>query len=86
MKKTEEWIRQLAELKDEEIRQVTGGLGETGKLDEIMKELSSWLDAHPNATKLDIYDRLIKLTEEYADELNENERYYLNQLAQTLLA
>ena len=46
--------KKLAELSEDELKQVSGGVSESGILDNILQELTNWLDKHPNATKLDI--------------------------------
>ena len=48
----------LAELSEDELKQVSGGVSESGILDNILQELTNWLDKHPHATKLDIYQIL----------------------------
>ena len=50
--------KKLAELSEDELKQVSGGVSESGILDNILQELTNWLDKHPNATKLDIYQIL----------------------------
>ena len=49
-------------------------------LDNILQELTNWLDKHPNATKLDIYQILNEKKNEYSNELTEEEMNLLNQL------
>ena len=70
----------LAELSEDELKQVSGGVSESGILDNILQELTNWLDKHPNATKLDIYQILNEKKDEYSDELTEEEMNLLNQL------
>lgn len=68
--------RQLRELADDELELVSGG----GTLEDILREVSNWLDAHPNATKLDVYDELHQLVTENEDELTEEEMAAARQL------
>lgn len=70
----------LSELTDDALLQVTGGHSEPGTLDRILIELSSWLDAHPNATKSDVYDILHEKKDENADILTASEVIALNEL------
>ena len=72
--------KRLAELTEDELKQVSGGVSETGILDNILQELTNWLDKHPNATKLDIYRILNEKKDEYSNELTEEEMNLLNQL------
>lgn len=68
--------RQLRELADDELELVSGG----GTLEDILREVSSWLDAHPNATKLDVYDELHQLVTENEGKLTEEEMAAARQL------
>ena len=77
---TKKLNKMLLELTDDALLQVTGGHGEPGTLDRILIELSSWLDAHPNATKSDIYDILHEKKDENADILTADEVIALNEL------
>ena len=70
----------LAELSEDELKMVSGGVSESGMLDNILQELTNWLDKHPNATKLDIYQILNEKKDEYSNELTEEEMNLLNQL------
>ena len=70
----------LAELSEDELKQVSGGVSESGILDNILQELTNWLDKHPNATKLDIYQILNEKKDGYSNELTEEEMNLLNQL------
>ena len=72
--------KKLAELSEDELKQVNGGVSESGMLDNILQELTNWLDKHPNATKLDIYQILNEKKDEYSNELTEEEMNLLNQL------
>ena len=72
--------KKLAELSEDELKQVSGGVSESGILDNILQELTNWLDKHPNATKLDIYQILNEKKDEYSNELTEEEMNLLNQL------
>ena len=72
--------KKLAELSEDELKQVSGGVSESGILDNILQELTNWLDKHPNATKLDIYRILNEKKDEYSNELTEEEMNLLNQL------
>ena len=72
--------RMLSELTDDALLRVTGGHGEPGTLDRILIELYSWLDAHPNATKSDVYDILHEKKAENADILTADEVIALNEL------
>ena len=72
--------KRLAELTEDELKQVAGGVSEPGMLDNILQELTNWLDKHPNATKLDIYQILNEKKDEYSNELTEEEMNLLNQL------
>ena len=67
-------------MSEDELKQVSGGVSETGILDNILQELTNWLDKHPNATKLDIYQILNEKKDEYSNELTEEEMNLLNQL------
>ena len=80
MKNNAELIKKLAELTDDELQQAAGGRGESSTLDDIINEVVRWLDAHPNATKLDVYDILNLKLDAYADELTEEEKETLRQL------
>lgn len=77
---TENLNKKLAELSEDELKQVSGGVSESGILDNILQELTNWLDKHPNATKLDIYQILNEKKDEYSNELTEEEMNLLNQL------
>ena len=86
-KEVEKLTEKLKPLSEEELAQVTGGMkmvsggvNESGILDNILQELTNWLDKHPNATKLDIYQILIEKKDEYPNELTEEEMNLLNQL------
>ena len=68
--------RQLRELADDELELVSGG----GTLEDILCEVSNWLDAHPNATKLDVYDELHQLVTENEGKLTEEEMAAARQL------
>ena len=70
----------FALLPDDALQQVTGGVSESGMLDNILQELTNWLDKHPNATKPDIYLILNEKKNEYSNELTEEEMNLLNQL------
>lgn len=72
--------KKLAELTDDEMKQVTGGQGESGRLDAILYEVSNWLNAHPNATNSDIYKLLYDKMMANADKLTEDELRALNEL------
>ena len=72
--------KKLAELSEDELKQVSGGVSESGILDNILQELTNWLDKHPNATKLDIYQILNEKKDAYPNELTEEEMNLLNQL------
>ena len=72
--------KKLAELNEDELKQVSGGVSESCILDNILQELTNWLDKHPNATKLDIYQILNEKKDEYSNELTEEEMNLLNQL------
>ena len=72
--------KKLAELSEDELKQVSGGVSESGILDNILQELTNWLDKHPNATKLDIYQILNEKKDENSNELTEEEMNLLNQL------
>ena len=72
--------KKLHELTEEELAQVGGGVSESGILDNILQELTNWLDKHPNATKLDIYQILNEKKDAYPNELTEEEMNLLNQL------
>ena len=72
--------KKLAELSEDELEMVSGGVSESGILDNILQELTNWLDKHPNATKLDIYQILNEKKDEYPNELTEEEMNLLNQL------
>ena len=72
--------RKLAELSEDELEMVSGGVSESGILDNILQELTNWLDKHPNATKLDIYQILNEKKDENSNELTEEEMNLLNQL------
>ena len=80
MKNNAELIKKLAELTDDELQQAAGGRGESSTLDDIINEVVRWLDAHPNATKHDVYDILNLKLDAYADELTEEEKETLRQL------
>ena len=67
-------------LPEDALQQVTGGVSESGILDNILQELTNWLDKHPNATKLDIYQILNEKKDECSNELTEEEMNLLNQL------
>lgn len=72
--------KKLTELSEEELEQVAGGVSESGMLDNILQELTNWLDKHPNATKLDIYQILNEKKDEYSNELTDEEMNLLSQL------
>ena len=72
--------KKLAELSEDELEMVSGGVSESGILDNILQELTNWLDKHPNATKLDIYQILNEKKDENSNELTEEEMNLLNQL------
>ena len=72
--------KKLAELSEDELEMVSGGVSESGILDNILQELTNWLDKHPNATKLDIYQILNEKKDECSNELTEEEMNLLNQL------
>lgn len=72
--------KKLAELSEDELEMVSGGVSESGILDNILQELTNWLDKHPNATKLDIYQILNEKKDGYSNELTEEEMNLLNQL------
>ena len=80
MKNNAELIKKLAELTDDELQQAAGGRGESSTLDDIINAVVRWLDAHPNATKHDVYDILNLKLDAYADELTEEEKETLRQL------
>lgn len=80
MKIGEEMFIKLSQLTDDEMLQVTGGHGEKSMLDAIIEEITMWLDAHPNATKSDVYSLLNEKMAMYADELTEDELECLKQL------
>lgn len=84
MKTGEEMFRKLSELTEDEMLRVTGGYGGKGVLDAIMEEITRWLDAHPNATKSEVYSLLNNKMAEYADELTEDELECLKQLLNSL--
>lgn len=67
-------------MSEEELEQVAGGVSESGMLDNILQELTNWLDKHPNATKLDIYQILNEKKDEYSNELTDEEMNLLSQL------
>ena len=79
-KEVESLNKKLAELSEDELEMVSGGVSESGILDNILQELTNWLDKHPNATKLDIYRILNEKKDEYPNELTEEEMNLLNQL------
>ena len=72
--------KKLAELSEDELEMVSGGVSESGMLDNILQELTNWLDKHPNATKPDIYRILNEKKDAYSNELTEEEMNLLNQL------
>ena len=72
--------KKFALLPEDALQQVTGGVSESGILDNILQELTNWLDKHPNATKPDIYLILKEKKNEYSNELTEEEMNLLNQL------
>ena len=72
--------KRLAELTEDELETVSGGVSESGILDNILQELTNWLDKHPNATKTDIYRILNEKKDENSNELTEEEMNLLNQL------
>lgn len=77
-----------AELSGDELESVTGGAYDGGvcgpdnnsTLDRILNELSAWLNAHPNATKPDIYKILNEKKVAYANELTVSELYVLDEI------
>lgn len=78
--KTDTPIKRIAELTDDALLQVTGGRDETGTLIRIMEEITAWLDAHPNATKREVYCLLNEKREAYADRLTDEEQIILDEL------
>ena len=74
----------LAALTDDALQQVTGGHNDHGILERIMSEIYAWLDAHPNATKPDVYDILKEKKSAYADELTADEVCVLDELLNSL--
>ncbi len=80
--------RKFAVLNEDELGPVTGGAHVGGvcgpdynsTLDRILFELSAWLDAHPNATKSDIYNLLKEKKEVYADKLTVDELSVLDEI------
>lgn len=72
--------KKIIELTDDALQHVSGGQSELGTLDRILMELTACLDAHPNATKSDIYCILQEKKNEYADMLTIDELSALNEL------
>ena len=80
--------KKLAELSGDKLELVTGGAYDGGvcgpdnnsTLDRILNELSAWLNAHPNATKSDIYNVLNDMKAMHADELTVDELNVLNEI------
>ena len=80
--------KKLAELSGDKLELVTGGAYDGGvcgpdnnsTLDRILNELSAWLNAHPNATKPDIYKILNEKKAEYAVVLTVDELYVLDEI------
>ena len=84
--KTDTPIKRIAEPADDALLQVTGGRGETGTLDQILSEISSWLDKHPNATKREVYCLLKEKREANADRLTDEEQIILDELLKSFVS
>ena len=76
----------LAALTDDALQQVTGGHNDSGMLDRILSEIYSWLEAHPNVTKRDVYDILKEKKSAYADELTADEVCILDELLNSFVS
>lgn len=85
--KVEALNKKLALLPDDALQQVTGGgSSESGILDNILQDVTNWLDKHPNATKLEIYMILKEKKEECSDELTEEDMNLLNELINSFVS
>ena len=78
--KVETLNKKFALLPDDALQQVTGGYSESGTLENILQELTCWLDKHPNATKSEIYDVLKEKANDNSIVLTEDELNFMNQL------
>ena len=76
----------LAALTDDALQQVTGGHNDFGMLDRILSEIYSWIAAHTNATKQDVYDILMEKKSAYADRLTADEVRILEELLNSFVS
>ena len=78
--KVETLNKKFALLPDDALQQVTGGYSEPSTTDMILRDMSNWLDANPNATKSEVYSKLKTMIDENMDRLTPDELAALNGL------